>query len=439
MIKRQRIAAGFAVLIMSALLFSCTSKKNFVKVKEANFIVKNKPYYFVGANFWYGAYLGADAAYGNRERLIRELNQLQKLGIKNLRIVAASEESDYGLPLSPPFQYKNGEYNETLLQGLDFLLAEMGKRDMKAVLMLNNYWDWTGGMGQYVSWTTGKRVIDPSNIKTDTWDQAIKFSATFYTNEKAQALYRKYINMLINRKNIYTKKPYKNDPTVMTWQLANEPRPSNASDAAESVKVFSKWVDETAGYIHSIAPHQLVSTGSEGSKGTLNNLDFTLQAQSSKYIDYMTFHMWPKNWGWYKAEKPEMFESALANTKKYIDEHVDLAVKLNKPTVVEEFGFVRDHERFSTDSATTARDKYYEFILKMLKNSADAGKPLAGMNFWAWGGEGRGQQKDFMWKKGDTSYTGDPYSEAQGLNSVFNTDKSTLEILAKYAHDLENR
>ncbi len=77
MIKRQKIAAGFAVLIMSALLFSCTAKKNFVKVKDANFIVKNKPYYFVGANFWYGAYLGADAAYGNRERLIRELNQLQ--------------------------------------------------------------------------------------------------------------------------------------------------------------------------------------------------------------------------------------------------------------------------------------------------------------------------------------------------------------------------
>ncbi|MBC7617302.1 MAG: cellulase family glycosylhydrolase [Pedobacter sp.] len=437
--NRKTSMKTLAILLISAVLFSCSAKRDFVKVQDTNFTVNKNPYYFVGSNFWYGAYLAADAPFGNRAGLIRELNQLQKLGIKNLRIAAASEESDFGLPLSPPFQYKNGTYNETLLQGLDFLLAEMRKRDMRAVLMLNNYWDWTGGMAEYVSWTTGKPVIDPVSNKNETWDNAMKFSATFYTNEKAQTLYRKYISVLVNRKNTFTNKLYKNDPAVMTWQLANEPRPSTAGDPLESMKIFSKWVDETAGFIHSIAPKQLVSTGGEGSKGTLNRLDFTSQAQSSRYIDYMTFHMWPKNWGWYKAEKPEMFESALKNTKQYVEEHVDLAAKLNKPTVVEEFGFVRDNEKFSTDSPTTARDKYYAFILEMLKASANAGKPLAGMNFWAWGGEGRGQQKDFMWKKGDTSFTGDPYSEAQGLNSVFNTDKSTLEILSKYAHELDKK
>jgi mannan endo-1,4-beta-mannosidase len=149
--------------------------------------------------------------------------------------------------------------------------------------------------------------------------------------------------------------------------------------------------------------------------------------------------MWPKNWGWYKAENPEMLESTKQNTEKYIDEHVELAKKLNKPTVLEEFGFVRDRERFSTDSATTARDNYYEFVLNLMKNSIEAGKPLAGLNFWAWGGEGRGQQKNYMWKKGDTSYTGDPYSEAQGLNSIFNTDKSTLDIISKYAHEIDKK
>ncbi len=437
--KRQSIFTSLAVLAFSVLLFSCQTQKDFVKVKDTNFTVKNKPYHFVGANFWYGAYLGADADYGNRERLIRELNQLQKLGIKNLRVAAASEESDFGLPLSPPFQYKNGTYNEKLLQGLDFLLSEMRKRNMRAILILNNYWDWTGGMAEYVSWTTGKPVIDPVSNKNQTWDDAIKFSATFYANEKAQELYRKYINMLVNRVNIYTKKAYKDETAVMTWELANEPRPSNADNPEEKMKIFSKWVDETAKYIHSVAPKQLVTTGSEGSKGTLNTLDYTLQAHNSKYIDYMTFHMWPKNWGWYKADKPEMLDSAKTNTAKYIDEHVALALKLNKPTVLEEFGFVRDHERFSADSATTARDNYYDFVLKLMNDSINAGKPLAGLNFWAWGGEGRGQQKDFMWKIGDTSYTGDPYSEAQGLNSIFNTDKSTLGIISKYAKEIDKK
>lgn len=432
----KRIFFNLIVLVLSTQFFSCITQKDFVKVKDTNFTIKNKPYHFIGANFWYGAYLGADANYGNRERLIRELNQLQKLGVKNLRVAAASEESDYGLPLSPPFQYKNGKYNETLLQGLDFLLSEMKKRDMRAILILNNYWDWTGGMGQYVSWTNNTPVVDPASNKNQTWDEFMNYSASFYTNTKAQELYRKYISMLVNRVNVYTKRLYKDETAVMTWELANEPRPTKAGNLDENIKTFVKWVDETAGFIHSIAPKQLVTTGSEGSKGTLNSLDFTLQAHNSKYIDYMTFHMWPKNWGWYKADKPEMLESAKANTSAYIDEHIALAKKLNKPTVLEEFGFVRDRERFSSDSATTARDNYYEFILKLMTASIEAKKPLAGLNFWAWGGEGRGERKDYMWKKGDTSYTGDPYSEPQGLNSIFNTDKSTLHIILKYANEI---
>ena len=99
------------VMITGTVLISCKTKQAFVKVKNTNFTIKDRPYHFVGTNFWYGAYLGADTDYGNRKRLLRELNQLQELGVKNLRIVAASEESDYGLPLSPPFQFKNGSYN----------------------------------------------------------------------------------------------------------------------------------------------------------------------------------------------------------------------------------------------------------------------------------------------------------------------------------------
>ncbi|KQS36795.1 hypothetical protein [Pedobacter sp. Leaf194] len=435
-IRSQLCLASLTIIV---LVNACKTQKHFVQVKDKNFIIEKKIYHFVGTNFWYGAYIAANADYGNRPRLIRELNHLQKLGVKNLRVVAASEESDYGLPLSPPFQYKNGKYNETLLQGLDFLLAEMHKRDMRAILILNNYWDWSGGMGQYVSWTTGQSVIDPSTKKTDTWDDAMKFSATFYTNVKAQEIYRKYIKMITNRVNIYTKKAYRDETAIMAWELANEPRPSGAGNMVEKMKIFAKWIDETAKYIHNQAPNQLVTTGSEGSKGTLNSLDNTLQAHNSEYIDYMTFHMWPKNWGWYQADKPEMLASAKANTAKYIDEHIELANKLNKPTVLEEFGFVRDRERFSADSSTNERDSYYRFVLDFMKNRIRDKKPIGGLNFWGWGGEGRGKQKDYMWKAGDNSFTGDPFGEAQGLNSIFNTDKSTLSIISRYAQEIDKK
>ena len=434
---------SIAAVLMLALLYSCQTqtqtetKQGFVKVDGTKFTVNEKPYYFIGANFWYGAYLGADADYGDRDRLVRELDNLQRLGINNLRIMASSEESDFALPLSPPFQYKNGQYNETLFEGLDFLLAEMGKRNLRAVLVLNNYWDWSGGMSQYVSWTTGEDVVDPTAENGQTWDDFINFSARFYEIEEAQALYRKYINTLVNRKNTFNNKVYKNDPTIMAWQLANEPRPLKKGDEAENIKSFSKWVHETAGYIKSLAPNHLVSTGGEGSQGSLNKVENALQTQESKHIDYTTFHMWPKNWGWYKGDQPETMERTKQNTADYIAKHIELASKLNKPSVIEEFGFMRDRETFSPDSAVTARNEFFGFILNLVKDSIQGGSAIAGLNFWGWGGEGRAQQPDHMWKPGDVVYTADPYSEAQGLNSIYDTDTSTLEIISNVAHELE--
>ncbi|MEO6914382.1 MAG: hypothetical protein ABI151_00990 [Chitinophagaceae bacterium] len=427
------------VLFFLAIFSSCKVQQGFVKVKDTNFVLNKKTYNFVGTNLWYGAYLGADAEYGNRKRLLRELDQLQKSGINNLRVVAASEESDFGLPLSPPFQYKNGAYNEKLLQGLDFLLAEMGNRNLHAVLIMNNYWDWSGGMSEYVSWATGEHVFDPSVNKNQTWDQFMNFSARFYKTEEAQKRYRNYINTLVNRKNVYTNKLYKNDLAIMAWELANEPRPSQEGDASQSVKDFSKWVDQTAAYIHSVDPNHLVTTGSEGSKGTLNKLEYAKQVHQSRYIDYITFHLWPKNWGWYKADKPETMAVTKENTKQYIAEHMEIAKQLDKPIVLEEIGFVRDGETFSPDSPVTARNEFFDFVLKLLHNSIKEGNSFAGLNFWGWGGEGRAQQKDYMWKRGDITYVADPYSEQQGLNSVYDSDKSTLDILSRYAKDLGNQ
>jgi len=51
-----------------------------------------------------------------------------------------------------------------------------------------------------------------------------------------------------------------------------------------------------------------------------------------------------------------------------------------------------------------------------------------GANFWAWGGEGRvgGGSKSSV-----SALMGDPFCEPQGLNSVFDTDQSTLAVIAQ--------
>ena len=64
-----------------------------------------------------------------------------------------------------------------------------------------------------------------------------------------------------------------------------------------------------------------------------------------------------------------------------------------------------------------------------------AGDAIAGSNFWAWGGTGRTTNADSMWKAGD-SFVGDPPQEPQGLYCVFDSDTSTVGIIAAHARQM---
>lgn len=423
------------VLIVISLQFTCSETEEapitFVKAENGKLVLAGKPYYYFGANFWHGAYLGADIVSGDRERLLEELDILKNYGITNLRVMAASELSDLEMSVKPAFIEKPGLENEHLLTGLDFLLSEMGKRNMKAVLVLNNYWQWSGGMAQYTNWVTGEEVIDPD--KTGDWNGFQFQSAAFYSDSAANALFRNYVEVLVNRKNTITQTLYKNDPVIMSWQLANEPRPApDVNENPEAEKAFCDWIHETAKYIHSLDSNHLVSSGNEGSAGCRDNLDIYFKAHQSEYIDYLTFHIWPKNWGWYDVKKPEAtFERTLENTLNYFANHIAVANRLEKPIVLEEFGLERDKGSFSQNATTQYRDKYLKMIFSSMVDSAQAGSSLAGLNFWAWGGKATAVHDDHIWRVGD-SFMGDPPQEPQGLNSVFASDISTLRLFKNY-------
>ena len=136
-------------------------QSGFVTVKGRHFELDGKPYYYAGANLWYGMYLGSPGKTGDRARLIKELDQLAAQGITNLRVLAISEASALKRAVTPAVLHAPGHIDETLWQGLDFLLAEMARRDMKAVLYLNNFWQWSGGMSQYVAWSYGQARHGP--------------------------------------------------------------------------------------------------------------------------------------------------------------------------------------------------------------------------------------------------------------------------------------
>lgn len=123
---------------------------------------------------------------------------------------------------------------------------------------------------------------------------------------------------------------------------------------------------------------------------------------------------------------------AKKNTEEYINNHLAIARKLNKPLVFEEFGLPRNGFQFTPQSAVTFRDEYYDFAFTRVLQSVKEKDGLAGANFWAFSGTGKpnpSRDKN-MWQGGD-DYLGDPPQEAQGLNSVFATD-STLVLVKKY-------
>jgi mannan endo-1,4-beta-mannosidase len=264
------------------------------------------------------------------------------------------------------------------------------------------------------------------------WTVFMQFSARIYKTPAATELYRGFIAYLANRRNTVNGRLYRDDPAIMTWQLANEPRPGPETDLTrQNLPAFNRWVDETARFIHEVAPRHLVSTGTEGTWGCLQDDDIFVASHKTPAIDYVSVHMWLKNWGWLAdpALGPE-FETAADRARAHVEHHDVLATEvLKKPITLEEFGLPRDHENYDPASPATARAEYYRRMFQQVFDSCKAGRALEGANFWAWGGEGRAKPDAAV--HAALAFTGDPFCEPQGLNSVFNTDITTLDVIAQ--------
>lgn len=399
-----------------------TDKSKFVTVDNGHFMKDGKPYYYVGSNFWYGAILGSEGQGGDRKRLVKELDFMKKIGIDNLRILVGSDgERGVTTKVEPTLQIKPGVYNDTILAGLDFLLQEMGKRNMVAVLYLNNSWEWSGGYGFYLEHAGAGKQPRPNE---DGYTAFMKAMSKYATNTKAHELFYDYVRFILGRTNRYTGLKYSEDPAIMSWQIGNEPR---AFDKAV-LPDFEKWLAEASALIRSLDPNHLISIGSEGSWGCENDWGCYERICADRNIDYCNIHLWPYNWSW--ARKDHLIEdlpNAKANTKDYIDRHLEICARLKKPLVMEEFGYPRDDFKFSLGTPTKGRDGFYKYVFSLVADNAEQGGYFAGCNFWGWGGFAK-PKHELQWQVGD-DYTGDPAQEQQGLNSVFSGDKSTLKVI----------
>ncbi|MGK4569079.1 glycoside hydrolase 5 family protein [Flavobacterium sp. 3HN19-14] len=421
------------LLVCGFVAFAQTKKTSaFITVKGTQFYKNGKPYSYIGANYWYGAILGSEK-YGDRKRLLRELDQMKANGIDNLRILVGADGGGYDYTVPYAVQPEQGKYDADLLKGLDFLLSEMGKRSMYAVLYLTNNWEWSGGMSQYLEWNGYGKIPNPNISPENTWDEFMAFVPKFHSCEPCKTALREHIKFIICRTNSFTKKPYIDDAAIMAWQVSNEPR----IFTVENEKAFAQWLNETVDLIDSLDKNHLICTGSEGSAGSNADLLVFEKTHTNPKIDYLTMHIWPKNWNWYKADDAEnTLPAAIEKASKYMEDHIAIAKRINKPIVVEEFGLPRENESLLPGSSVVNRDRFYQIFFERLVKSHDNKEALAGVNFWGFGGEGKAVNDKGKWNKGD-AFTADPPQEPQGLNTVFSSDKTTLEMVKRYNHLLK--
>ena len=410
--------------MLGLLLPGCTTTssepQSFVSVENGQFLQNGRPYYFIGTNFWYGTILASQGTGGDRERLARELDAMAGCGVTNLRILVGADGPEGVVSkVEPTLQRAPGEYDEELLDGLDYLMQQLAVRGMKAVLYLNNSWEWSGGYSQYLMWAGADKAPIPA---VDGWPVYMEYVGGFLPNEKARRLFDDHVRFVVGRTNRYTGLKYTEDPAIFSWQIGNEPRAF--SDANK--EAFAEWIGATARLIRSLDPNHMISTGSEGIWGCEGDTALVERIHAFPEISYVNLHIWPYNWGWIESGRmAELLDNAEANTREYIDSHLAVAARLRKPAVIEEFGFPRDAFRFDRETPTGLRDAYYKYVFDLVADAKNTGGLLAGCNFWGWGGEA--QPTHLYWQRGD-DYCGDPAQEEQGLNSVFNDD-TTVSLI----------
>ena len=81
----------------------------------------------------------------------------------------------------------------------------------------------------------------------------------FFNDPAVGKLYKAHLDKLANRVNSINGKKYKDDPTIMAWNLINEPRCESPAGCG-----MQEWVAEMAPYAKTVLPNQLITIGADG-------------------------------------------------------------------------------------------------------------------------------------------------------------------------------
>ncbi|KAL5715801.1 mannan endo-1,4-beta-mannosidase [Ranunculus cassubicifolius] len=344
----------------------------FVKTSNTQFVLNGSPFLFNGFNAYWMMHVAVDPS--QRYKVSQVFRDASAVGLTVCRTWAFSDGGDQALQLSP------GVYNERVFQALDFVVSEAQKYDIRLVVSLvNNYNDY-GGRPQYTQWAKNAGV--PVSSDDD-----------FYTHPVLKNYYKNHVKSILTRVNTITKMAYKEDPTIMAWELMNEPR----CQADLSGRTLNGWVQEMATYTKSIDNKHMLEIGMEGfygdsipdrdqfNPGYKVGTDF-ISNNLIREIDFSTIHAYPDIW--LKGQN----EDAQVNfVNRWMSSHwADSKTVIQKPVVFTEFGKSSKDPAYSLSE----RDSFLNDVYDNIYDDAKSGGAFGGGFVWQLLAEGMNEYDD---------------------------------------------
>jgi mannan endo-1,4-beta-mannosidase len=318
--------AGLRVLVFALLSAPAAvsaaddpSATSFIKTSGTGFTVDGRPFFVTGVNNHY-------LTFGSQDEVTRVLDDAVAMGanvvrtflqpvigsldgsiatIWNWRIEADASDlavrDTYLLYWNPRESGMAVNDGANGMQKVDFLIAEAGKRRLRLIIAFLDFWTYTGGAQQMRAWYGSQ---DESRF--------------FFRDPRTRRDYRTWVSHVVQRVNPLTGLAYRDDPTIMAWELMNE---GNARP--ETLRLA--WTAEMSAYVKSIDPIHLVSSGHANVTEKLSDLTIPT-------LDFGTWHGYPL---YYKL--------TIQQFNDMITEFCQLAAGAKKPVLLEEFGYARSN------------------------------------------------------------------------------------------------
>lgn len=307
----------------------------------------------------------------SRSRIRSFFRQVAELGLSVVRtfgcVFNASE---------PKFQPEPGTYDESVFERMDFIVKTAKDHGIRLVVPFVDYWaEEHGGTKMYTDWS------ETADGKQD-----------FYTDEQAKRLYKDYVREFVRRENTLTGVEYRDEPAILMWELANEPRATDGD-------AFRDWIAEMSAFVKDLDPNHLVSTGEEGFYAA-NRVGYGndfLRDHAVSDVDVCSFHLWPQHW-----------DISVAEGREWIRRHVaDARNRLGKPAYLGEFGWFVERNPTDRDQLRKRNEAFETWCRTLEETNSEGG--LVWRLSWANG-----------------IYSGLP-------TDVFPSDESTTEILHRFS------